>query len=221
MSSSAALLLLCVMCGSPYDWVPASLRFLLKSSQWGLTCPLYIKLQPYPHFTFSLALTMIWIHVCILPHIHTLRVYACIILIMYMYAFVCTVYIGYTHIYLYYILNKCTICIHVICVCVIEIDFFLTYFASFPSPHEGRGFHVLSLVSKHLESYRQCSVECSIVHSAVTCWINSSQLEMILTLGFAQGNIFWLETLVSVRTLIFIHPFNHPPIIQLPFVEYW
>lgn len=57
-------------------------------------------------------------------YIHTLRVYACIILIMYMYAFVCTVSICYIHIYLYYILNKCTICMYVIYVCVIEIDFF-------------------------------------------------------------------------------------------------
>lgn len=58
-------------------------------------------------------------------------------------------------------------------VCYIRVcyrdRFFLTYLASFPSPHEGRGFHVLSLVSKHLESYWQCSVECSIVLSAVIC----------------------------------------------------
>ena len=43
-------------------------------------------------------------------YIHTLCVYACIILIMHMYAFVCKVYICYIHTYLYCILNKHTIC---------------------------------------------------------------------------------------------------------------
>ena len=53
--------------------------------------------------------------------------------------------------------------------CVCYIDSFFFYFASFPSPYEGRGFYVLSLVSQHVESYWQYSVECSIVHSADIC----------------------------------------------------